>query len=223
MSRPSISFIVPTKGRPELGNLIAQLREEIGADDEVIVVGDGIQLPARGIMSFGDWRFHYFETSPTGHWGNEQRQSGMKWATRDFLFFADDDDGLIEGAIANLVRPALAIEPELPHIWRLGHEGTEPARQGMIDARGCFVPPNDESRLGRWSPPGPRGQHCQGWVFIRDTMAYYTRPIYHQEEIYVIRPDVARGADHQLYYRNQRPTDPARPVCNAQAGDRPAG
>jgi glycosyltransferase involved in cell wall biosynthesis len=210
MTRPSISFIVPTRGRQELRNLVSQLRSEIGEDDEVIVVGDGVQPLARGALSFGDWRFHYFETIPTGHWGNEQRQAGMKWASRDFLFFADDDDGLRQGAIENIIRPALAAEPDLPHIWRLGAEGTEPARQGMIDARGCFVPPNDPDKLGRWDAVGPRGQHCQGWVFIRDTLSYYVRPIYHQEEVYVIRPAVAGVPNHQLHHSDKGPADTAR-------------
>jgi glycosyltransferase involved in cell wall biosynthesis len=180
----TISFIVPTKGRETLSNLVTQLLDEIGPDDEVLIIGDGLKPPEHT----ADARFRYFETAPTGHWGNEQRQFGMERATKDFLFFADDDDGLVPGAISAVVRPALDLAPGRPHIFRLGHEGTEPARQGMIDARGCFVPPNVQGKLGRWDVVGPRGHHCQGWIFIRDTLAHFPRPVYHPEEVYMLRP-----------------------------------
>jgi hypothetical protein len=184
---PTISFIVPTKGRWALQRLISHLRDEIGGEDEVLVIGDGPQPVARGIMSFGDWRFSYSETPPTGHWGNAQRAFGIDRAARDFLFFADDDDGLLPGSLA-LIHQHLLAEPNAPHVYRLGHEGTQPLRSGMVDARGCFVPPNVKAKLGSWTALGPRGHHCQGWEFIRGTMEHYPRAIYHPEEVYVLRP-----------------------------------
>jgi glycosyltransferase involved in cell wall biosynthesis len=207
LTKPTISFILPTKGRQSLQNLISRLRDDIGPEDEVIVIGDGPQPVARGIMSFGDWRFSYFETEPTGHWGNAQRAFGISRASRDFLFFIDDDDSLLPDALS-IIRPHLSAEPNAPHVYRLGHEGTQPLRSGMVDARGCFVPPNIKSKLGSWTALGLRGHRCQGWEFIRGTMEHYPRAIYHSEEVYVLRPGegngkvVAGSTNDQLHCRN---------------------
>lgn len=70
----SISFIIPTIGRPSLQRTLASIDKY--SDDEVIVVED---IP------------------PTRMWGNPQRNEGMEKATCDYLAFIDDDDHYVPG------------------------------------------------------------------------------------------------------------------------------
>ena len=52
MPEPSLSIIIPTCGRETLGRTITSIREQLSTyEDEIIVVGDGVQLVARGILS----------------------------------------------------------------------------------------------------------------------------------------------------------------------------
>lgn len=182
-----ISFIVPTIGRPTLRDLISTLRAEIGPEDEVLVVGDGSQPIARGIMSLPDWRFHYFEHS--GHTvGNAQRDFAIKRATGDFLMFADDDDNYIPGVIRSAVHPALADGPVRPHMFRCAG-GPDGRTLGITFVMGPqFVPPNIPDKLAKWDQPGEDAHICD-YHFIKNTLAFYPEgPVYNDAEIYLVKP-----------------------------------
>lgn len=188
MDKPTISFIVPTCGRPTLQRLISCLRDNIGDEDEVIVIGDGPQPLARGIMSLGDWRFQYFELAGGSH-GNRQRDAGIARATKDFLMFADDDDNypLHQDIFRDKVRPALATNPDRPHMFRIGETtGREIAITSVMGPQ--FVPPNKRDRLGKWAQEDKQQCICD-FYFIRDTLSHYPEgAVYHDESIYLVRP-----------------------------------
>lgn len=136
MPSPKLSIIIPTIGRQSLGRTINSIRAALhDFEDEIIVVGDGPQLVARGIMSLPDWRFHYFEHGPTNQYGNAQRDFGVEKATGDFVWFVDDDDTISPESLT-FIHAALNHNPEIPHIFRMkiGNEffGPDPPRGGPI-------------------------------------------------------------------------------------------
>lgn len=148
---PKLSIIIPTIGRDHLWYTIASIREQLGThEDEIIVVGDGQQLIARGIMSIPDWRFHYFEHGPTNHSGNEQRDFGMDRATGDFLWFVDDDDTIAPDAL-KVIHTAIAQDPNLPHMFcmQIGNDIFSSA--GAAQGGPQLIVPNIKEKLGRWS------------------------------------------------------------------------
>jgi hypothetical protein len=169
--------------------VISQLREEIGPNDEVIVIGDGDQPIARGILSIMDTRFHYFEyTDFTGGKGNAQRDFGMAKATKPFLMFIDDDDMYWPGAIKDIIHPALAAVGGVPHMFRV-QGGPEPIaiRCGYVMGP-MFAAPNDPKKLGRWNQPD-KDPGISDFFFIRDTLAFYDNTfIDHPVPVYVVRP-----------------------------------
>jgi glycosyltransferase involved in cell wall biosynthesis len=190
-ARPAtISFILPTIGRKTLGRVISQLRDEIGPNDEVIVVGDGDQPVARGTLCIMDARFHYFEHLEGVGWGNGQRDFGIIRASKDWLMFIDDDDMYWPGAINNVVRPALSKTPGRPHMFRVTG-GPTGEKIGITEVMGpMFVPPNNPLKLVKWNRDDLQ-PHLADFFFIRDTLQFYPEgAILHPEEIYVVRPSI---------------------------------
>lgn len=186
-SSPSITFIVPTVGRIWLAELITQLRAEIGPNDQVIVIGDGRCLAARGCTD-GDPRMEYHEF-PGGRKGNPGRDYGMTLARCDWLMFIDDDDLLVPGALS-IVRKALAENPDRPHFFRV--VGLDlPGPPYPDTATGAtFIVPNNE-KAGKWD----FDQHdISERQFIRTTLANYPDGLVpHEDPIYMLRPYLGVG------------------------------
>lgn len=185
----SISFIVPTIGRRTLQHLITQLRDEIGPNDEVIVVGDGEQPVAKGILSIMDARFHYFQHYDiTSAYGNAQRDFAIERASKDWIMFVDDDDMYMPGAIRNVIHPALEAAPGVLHMFRV--VGGPPG--DVIECTHVLGPMIAVPRLGKpivkWNRPNAQQMLCD-FFFIKDMVGLYeTPPVLHPEEIYVVRP-----------------------------------
>ena len=206
-NRPTISIIIPTKGRETLRDTISSLREAgLGINDEVIVVGDGETPLARSVMSgIQDARFHYFEYGPTGNYGNSQRDFAIFRASKDFLVFLDDDDAISKDGFKEL-RRCLAQGPGQPHCfrWQAGPNSTlgPPVPDHWLGSwtvgGAMFVPPNKPGKLGVWC--GPYGNAGgQDAFFILNTIQHYLNcgVMGHDCAFYHIRPKY--GSLEQLY------------------------
>jgi len=193
-----LSYIIPTIGRPGLLPVISWLRSNIASEDEVIVIGDGIQFRARGVLSLPDWRFKYYEFGPTNLVGNAQRDFGIERASGDFLAFVDDDD--IPADESNeVIHAAIDAHPtyRVPHIFGMKNPGGHILSCGHREEVGCgriggpmFVPPRNLSMLGKWSEPS---EYTSDWNFVAKTMKKYwdkgEDAFYHSEVIYNVLPE----------------------------------
>lgn len=158
----------------------------------MIVVADesfGNSIWVKGVLSIMDARFHFYEHSNGGGWGNAQRDFGITKASKDFLMFVDDDDMYWPGALSTVVHPALASQPDCPHMFRItGGPHADKIELHHVAGAG-FVPPNDPTKLARWNRVDCRAVWCD-FYFIRDTMKYYDDVfINHPEEVYIYRPE----------------------------------
>lgn len=181
MPEPSLSIIIPTCGRETLGRTITSIREQLSTyEDEIIVVGDGVQLVARGILSLPDWRFHYFEHGPTNHYGNEQRDFGMDKATGDFLWFVDDDDIIAPGAL-NTIHTELSLAPSVPHMFSMQIGDTVYTGANGSQGGPMLITPNDKNKLSRWSG----NVYCVDQHFCSKINEHYGSFSVHHEIIYI--------------------------------------
>ena len=98
MSDSSISVIMPTINRGSLESAIKSVHEQLSPEDQLIVVGDG---PCPDAYSICDKykKTKYFEIPKFGHWGAACRDFGIKMAEKAFIWFLDDDDTALEGAV----------------------------------------------------------------------------------------------------------------------------
>ena len=92
---PTISFIIPTIGRPSLQRTLASI--EKWNSDEVLTI-----------------QFN----PPSGTWGNSERKAGIAKATCDYLAFIDDDDYYVSNHRAIMER-AMQENPGLPNLFRM--------------------------------------------------------------------------------------------------------
>lgn len=192
---PSITFIVPTVGRPTLGPLMDQLRAELGPLDQVVVVADGRVLAARGCTN-GDPRMEYHEF-PGGRRGNPGRDFGMSRARGDWLMFVDDDDLLAPGAVSEL-RKVLASGPRVPHIFRCAGLDLPKPPFSETTPGVTFVVPND-GKAGCWD--FVQSDDTERW-FLRTTLENYPEgPVLYDLVVYHIRPHTPMG---QLHLMNER-------------------
>lgn len=97
-----ISIIIPTIGRRSLKRTLESISTQIWKQDEVIVVGDGMQDGARKMTTSFGGCFRYLETKQTRAWGDAQRSYGMDVAKGTYLAFMDDDDIYLPGALETM-------------------------------------------------------------------------------------------------------------------------
>jgi GT2 family glycosyltransferase len=180
-----LSVVIPTLGRPSLERTLASCSDA----DEIVVVLDTAKggslpsLPPNAVSLEG-----YFGVTG-GHAG---RQAGIQVASQSHLAFMDDDDVYTPGAIA-LMRNAAA---DVPVIFRMDHYNhgvlwREPEiRFGNVSTQ-MYVVPNEPARLGTWEPhvpglPEPGGDY----TFIKETCEMMGEPIWREEIISVLRPEL---------------------------------
>lgn len=174
---PSISIIIPTIGRTSLGITLGSLSPQLGAGDEVLVVGDGPQPEARSAARAAGAT--YIEGPRTACWGHAQRNLGMARAKGDYLAFMDDDDVYLPGGLA-IMRAAAVEERQRPLIFRMRHMGRTLWDKPVIAidnvSTQMFFFPNRHERLAVW---GPNPAHAKGrggdFCFARDTAALWER------------------------------------------------
>jgi glycosyltransferase involved in cell wall biosynthesis len=172
---PTVSFIIPTLGRPSLRETLESLRPQLAEGDEVLVVGDGPQPAAAALVGeLGGLRFHYFSGDLTNCWGHEQRNLGMKLAVGDYLAFLDDDDVSDTGAL-EAIREAAQRHRDRPLLFRMHHQDRVIWEEKAIKTRNVstqmFVVPNVPSKLAVWkrNPEGPTGSGGD-FHFIKETV-----------------------------------------------------
>jgi glycosyltransferase involved in cell wall biosynthesis len=184
-----LSIVIPTLGRPSLERTLASCA---GAD-EIVVVLDTVRgttelpcaLPPNAVYVEGYWGI------TGGHGG---RQEGIQRASGTHLAFMDDDDVYLPGAI-DLMREAAC---DVPVIFRMDHytHGVlwrdRAVRFGNVSTQ-MYVVPNDPARLGTWRPhipgiPEPGGDY----TFISETCERMGEPVWHEEVIATLRPDIER-------------------------------
>lgn len=134
----TISFIVPTIGRPSLQATLDSIEQWDG--DELLVIQ---------------------HDPPSGNWGNAERQEGQDRATCDYLAFIDDDDRYVPGH-RQIMATAIAEHPGQPIIFRIQYPsgrtlprpsnrpGHPPmVKNGNISTQ-MYLFPNDKTRLAAW-------------------------------------------------------------------------
>jgi glycosyltransferase involved in cell wall biosynthesis len=168
----TLSVMIPTIGRPCLPKVLQELREQLEAGDEVLVIGDGPVKVGAIVQRFGS-QFRYLEHGPDHMWGHPQRNHAMPLASGTHLMSLDDDDALLPDSLAQ-IRAAIVRYPAVPLMFRMRH-GPELlwrdpfVRVGNVSTQ-MFVTPNVQDQLGAW------GRRYEGDLdFIASTVGKYPR------------------------------------------------
>lgn len=141
----TVSYIVPTVGRPSLVNTLASI--ETWPGDEILVVGQ--------VSGVTDPRVRAIPCARGEDWGGVERRLGMAVATGAYLAFIDDDDTYLPGARAEMAW-TMADTPGRPTLFRIQYPSgavlwRDPfLRLGNVSTQMILVP-NDPGRLGHWS------------------------------------------------------------------------
>jgi glycosyltransferase involved in cell wall biosynthesis len=191
----SFSVIIPTLGRSTLRAMLASIAgQDLGASDEVLVIGDGPQPAAELLARDLGPPFRYLEGPLEHAFGDPQREYGMARARGDYLLFADDDNAYLPGAFA-AIRAAALVFADRPLIFRVRFLSGEIAPSaprlncGDFDTA-CGIWPNRSDRLSAWG-------HCYtgDYVFARQTLDLYPdrdrSAVWRSEIIAVHRPHLA--------------------------------
>lgn len=109
----SVSFVIPTKNRPEgVRQAVISVLAALPADGEVIVIDDGSEQPARKVLSgIKDTRLKCFE-NPGPHGPSAARNYGVSLTQAGLLMFLDDDDLLIEDYCARVMARLRDLPPD---------------------------------------------------------------------------------------------------------------
>jgi len=128
----TISFIIPTVGRPSLAAALASI--ERWAGDEVTVVQ---------------------HTPPSGRWGNPERQQGTAHATGEYLAYLDDDDVYVPGHRELMQQAINEGVPDVPILFRIRYPSGRTiwqrkwVKNGNVSAQMILVP-NRKDMLHHW-------------------------------------------------------------------------
>lgn len=196
-TRPWLSVILPTIGRPGLERALDSIERQPGIDREVIVVEDTLSGQQPHVKPLAE-RYGALWMPYAGEdhcWGHPQRNFGATVATGRWLAWMADDDIYTPGAFDMIAR---AVEREeqsgdpCPLLFRVkmnqyggrliwgapGHIAI-----GNVDAE-CIVTPNDPAKLGRWAM-----EYTGDHDFIRDTVENYGRCRWVDPVIAIARPN----------------------------------
>lgn len=142
----SISFIVPTIGRP---SLIKTLRSiECWPGDEILLVSDRFRVR--------DPRVRYVDCEPGRDWGHTERNIAMPHARGAYMAHIDDDDVYAPGHRA-LMADAIKQASGRPVLFRMRFPNgitlwqDEEIRCGNVGTP-MFLIPNVSEMLGTWEP-----------------------------------------------------------------------
>lgn len=156
----TVSFIIPTVGRPSLKRTLASVGEKPG--DEVIVIED---IP------------------PSGMWGNPQRNEGIARATCDYISFMDDDDCYAPSAREVIERAIAENENDYPILFRIIYPdgriiwSEKTVVPGNISTQMILVP-NKKEMLFHWKD----GRNMADFIFV-DHWKWRKEQIIWREEI----------------------------------------
>lgn len=122
----SISVVIATLGRKTLPNVIRAIQRQLDQQDEIIVVCDGIESRERAQPEIEGVRYLVHSDSYS-RFGNAQKRFGQQEATKDLIWFVDDDDMPHPGAI-NTIKSMVRDKPiifRMQHMERLIWEDRE--------------------------------------------------------------------------------------------------
>jgi glycosyltransferase involved in cell wall biosynthesis len=189
----TFSIIIPTCGRVDDGKLGLQcmldsLLPQLGPNDEIIVISDGpIPETEAYVKLLWDNRVRYFTGPKTNMWGNQQRNFGIRAATKDYLLFCDDDDAVTPDYL-DFIRACCKDNPgRLVCFWMKSKEFTfgknHLLNPGQIGGPMMAVP-NIPERLGTWNT----NAYTSDYLFQRETRRYYKEdPIWIDRVLYLIK------------------------------------
>lgn len=117
-----LAIILPTLGRATLPRAIASAMHQLDADTTIEVVGDGHRPDAEAAVDeVRDPRVRYSHHSdPVSMFGNAQRNHGIARSGADWIMHLDDDDKLLDGAVAAVRRN---MRFHKPLVFRMLHYG----------------------------------------------------------------------------------------------------
>lgn len=140
----SITFIVPSIGRPTLQRTLASI--ECRPDDEILLVGQHqyADLPC----------LRYVYCTPGHDWGATERNVATPYARGDYIAHIDDDDWYATGTRA-LMEDAIHATPGRPVLFRMQFpNGLTLWRERAIRCGNVGTPmilmPNRPERFGSW-------------------------------------------------------------------------
>lgn len=153
--------------------------------DEVLIIGDGPQPNARGIVDqLKSPIIQYWEHGPIWNYGNPQRNLAMARAKGSHIMFVDDDDLPTLDAIRT-VKEAVVVNRGRPIVFRMKHLDrliweTREVKLGNLGGQ-MFIAPNTKERLGRWS-----GKYSADFDYVESTLKHYPEgPVWREELILI--------------------------------------
>jgi glycosyltransferase involved in cell wall biosynthesis len=155
-----LSIIVPTPDGDGLHALFESLYDQLGPNDEVLVVGDTHDGPLPFVQalieSIGP-QFRYLEHDAGHHcWGHCQINYGITQALGEYLVFIDDDDTFTPDALRMIRARASDQSEPRPLMFKFyaGRLGRVlPERYEVVESAiggHCLVTPNIPGCLGQW-------------------------------------------------------------------------
>lgn len=183
----TLSVIIPTIGRPTLAEALASLVPAgLSADDEVIVVCDGLELLDQVGQVVQEARLpasaRVLAIPRAGDHGHTPRNEAMEEARGDRIVSLDDDD-LAEPGAYDRVRQLAAQHPDRPLVLRFEAQDGRVIPYGPYLLKAtigtpAFVPVN---RAGRLAPYA--SEHGGDWTHIVNTVALQGEPVFDRQII----------------------------------------
>jgi glycosyltransferase involved in cell wall biosynthesis len=140
----SISFILPTIGRPTLTRTLNSIQRR--DDDEILVAG---------YINVDDPRPRYFQMDNGRDWGRSERLLMMQYAKCEYLAFIDDDDWYTPDARQQM-EDVITTYPGRPVLFRMKYPNgiviwaDEEVRCGNVSTQMILIP-NQPEMFGTWT------------------------------------------------------------------------
>lgn len=186
------SFVIPTMSKPTLRRTLMSIQHGgADAEDQIIVIGDGYNPEAKRMAEqccpFMGIPYIY-EQLPRKQGSGSARVVGIKKATGTHILFIDDDDQYQPGKL-HYVREVVALNPELPHVFRMRNCNHDRAhwhalfeqpevRMGNIGTP-MVVLPNKQEKIAIWDDT----HFCADYFFFQKTFRMFPEVIWNPTEI----------------------------------------
>ncbi len=187
MTEGSITFIVPTIGRPSLARTLASI--ECRPGDSILLVGDcRLNFHCQSFIMQNPY-VTCMHCAPGKDWGHTERNTATPFATGQYLAHIDDDDWYARGTRA-LMADAIEKTPGRPVLFKMQFPNgitlwqNEELRCGNVGTPMILIP-NMPERLGQFRP------------FVGGDCAYLEEMKWDRSEI-VWRPEIIALLGHNV-------------------------